>query len=129
MAKTSPPKESAFPAAAPVATGAEVEEVALPASVLDDASEASGVAVEVIAPVPVAMVELPPTMGVTRLVTGTIGVAVATTELTMTDVAVRVAVEVTSTLEAEAVTATEETSEAAGTAALVATLVAGGAWI
>ena len=99
-ARTRPPKDMAVPEAPP-ASGAEVLELlALAEESLDDASEASGVEVEMVtAAVPVAeTVELTPTMGVTAapLVTG-IGIPVARTELTRTavEVAVRVAVEVT----------------------------------
>jgi hypothetical protein len=110
IARTRPPKEIALAGAAPVALGAGALEVVLPEEPLDDASEASGVEVETVtAPVPVAVaVELPLTMGVTiaPLLTGMgiMGVAVATTELTRTEVAVRVAVEVTVMLSVSNVT-------------------------
>jgi hypothetical protein len=112
MARTRPPKEMAVPDAAPEALGAGALEVALPEEPLDDASEASGVEVEVetvTAPVPVAVtVELPLTMGVTMapLLTGMgiMGVAVAMTELTRTEVAVKIAVEVTVMLSVSNVT-------------------------
>jgi hypothetical protein len=101
MARTRPPKEMAVPAAAFEPSGMELE-VALLDALLDDASEASGVEVETVTePVPTMAVpvELPLTMGVTTAPLlagpGTMGVAVAMTELTRTEVAVSVAVEVT----------------------------------
>ena len=92
MAKTSPPKETMLPAAAPVDSGAEALSVELPAT--PEVADSSDEAVEETAAEPVAeAVELPPTMGVTMEPLGPTGVAVVTTTTEVTE-----AVSVTATV-------------------------------
>jgi hypothetical protein len=85
MATTRPPKEIMLPAAAPVDSGAEGLSVALPATPVEDDSSDEGVDEAETAPVPVAMVELEPTMGVTMEPLGAMGVAVGTTTTEVTE--------------------------------------------
>jgi hypothetical protein len=91
MAKTRPPKETMLPAAAPVDSGMLPLSVALPATP-EEVSSDEGVEA-VMEPVPVAMVELAPTMGVTMEPPGAEGVAVGTTTTEVTE-----AVSVTATV-------------------------------
>jgi hypothetical protein len=85
MATTRPPKEIMLAAAAPVDSGAEGLSVALPATPVEDDSSDEGVDEAETAPVPVAMVELEPTMGVTMEPPGAMGVAVGTTTTEVTE--------------------------------------------
>jgi hypothetical protein len=131
MATTRPPKEIMLPAAAPVDSGAEGLSVALPATPVEDDSSDEGVDEAETAPVPVAMVELEPTMGVTMEPLGAMGVAVGTTTTEVTEaVSVMATVEVISPVTEGIGTAeTSETMEPEGMGTAGTRLVAGGAWI
>lgn len=83
-----------LPAAAPVDSGAEPLRVALPAAAEEAADDAAEAAEDTAPVLAAGTVELPPTMGVTRVGTGATGVAVGTTT-TLVLVRVAVAVRVT----------------------------------